>query len=88
MILLSENKLMEVEEEALTSLSTLDIVSIIIVSSIVISTIPVLFPEFFLLRSRFGETSVWFPLINVAFQNWGRISAILDPIFKNIPGHP
>ena len=58
MILLSENKLMEVEEEALTSLSTLDIVSIIIVSSIVISAIPVLFPEFFLLRSRFSETSV------------------------------
>lgn len=41
MILLSENKLMEVEEEALTSLSTLDIVSTIIVLSIVISAVPV-----------------------------------------------
>ena len=41
MILLSENKLMEVEEEALTSMSIVDIVSIIIVSSILISAVPV-----------------------------------------------
>jgi hypothetical protein len=41
LVLLSENKLMEVEEEALTSLSTLDIVSIIIVLSLVFSTVPV-----------------------------------------------
>jgi hypothetical protein len=41
LILLSENKLMEVEEEALETLSTLDIVSIIIVLSIIFSTLPV-----------------------------------------------
>jgi hypothetical protein len=50
LMLLSENKFMEVEEEALTSLSTLDIVSIIIVLSLVFSTVPVGLYDFVILN--------------------------------------
>jgi len=46
-ILFSENKLMKAEEEALTTLTTLDVFSSIIILSLLYSMLPVgLFPVF------------------------------------------
>jgi hypothetical protein len=78
LILLSENKIMEVQEEALTSLTTLDVFSSIIILSLVYSMLPVGTQFFF----RFVISG----FLMLLFQNWDKVTELLDqnPVWSYI----
>ena len=70
-ILLSENSLMSAENEALSTFSTLDVLSSIIILSFVFSMLPVKF--FFVIFANFEHTTN-----HLLVQNWDKVVAALD----------